>query len=50
MKSEAIEANTLNAAALGMSIANVETVLTILVLITALIYNLKRIFPSEDET
>ena len=48
MKSDLIEINTINAAAIGISFAEVETVLTILVLVTALIYNVKRLTGKNE--
>jgi len=44
MSTEQIELNTINFAAVSFSLANVEGFLTILVLITALAYNLKRLY------
>jgi len=50
MRSDLVEINTVNAAALGLSFASVETVLTILVLVTALMYNIKRLTDKDDKT
>jgi hypothetical protein len=43
MKSDLIELNSINVAALGITFADVDAALTILVLITALIYNVQRL-------
>ena len=43
MKSDLIELNSINAAALGVTFADIDAVLTTLVLITALIYNIRRL-------
>ena len=49
MSEDLVEINTINIAALGFTFAGVETVLTILVLVTALIYNIKRLTDKKDE-
>lgn len=43
MKSDLIELNSINVAALGVTFADIDAVLTTLVLITALIYNIRRL-------
>ena len=43
MKSDLIELNSINIAALGISFSDVDAVLTTLVLITALAYNIQRL-------
>lgn len=43
MKSDLIELNSINAAAIGITFADVDAILTTLVLITALVYNVKRL-------
>ena len=43
MKSDFIELNSINVAALGVTFADIDAVLTTLVLITALVYNVKRL-------
>lgn len=43
MKSDLIELNSINAAAIGITFVDVHAVLTTLVLITALIYNVQRL-------
>lgn len=50
MREDLIEINTINVAALGITFAGVETALTILVLFTALIYNIKRLADKNDKT
>tara|TARA_R110002020_G_scaffold115102_1_gene264725 strand:- start:7119 stop:7262 length:144 start_codon:yes stop_codon:yes gene_type:complete len=47
MKHDLIESNVINLSAIGVSLANVETLLTILVLFTALVYNIKRIVDND---
>jgi hypothetical protein len=49
MRGDLVEINTINVAALGFTFAGVETALTILVLITALIYNVKRLTDKKDD-
>ncbi len=43
MKNDLIELNSINIAALGVSFSDLDAVLTTLVLITALIYNVQRL-------
>ena len=43
MKSDLIELNSINAAAIGITFVDLDAVLTTLVLITALIYNVQRL-------
>lgn len=43
MRGDLIELNSINAAAIGITFADVDAILTTLVLITALIYNLQRL-------
>jgi len=43
MKNDLIELNSINIAALGVSFSDLDAVLTTLVLITALVYNVKRL-------
>ena len=43
MKSDLIELNSINVAALGVTFADIDAVLTTLVLVTALIYNIRRL-------
>ena len=43
MKGDLIELNSINAAAIGITFVDVHAVLTTLVLITALIYNVQRL-------
>lgn len=43
MKNDLIELNSINVAALGVSFSDLDAVLTTLVLITALIYNVQRL-------
>jgi len=40
--------NSINVGALGVSFIGVEQVLTILVLISVLVYNIKKIFSKND--
>jgi len=40
--------NSVNFGALGFTLINIESVLTIAVLITALIYNIKKITKKDD--
>ncbi len=49
MREDLVEINTINVAALGITFAGVETALTILVLFTALIYNVKRLTDKKDD-
>jgi hypothetical protein len=43
MKNDLIELNSINIAALGVSFSDLDAVLTTLVLVTALVYNVKRL-------
>jgi len=43
MRSELLEVNSINIAALGITFTDLDAVLTTLVLITALIFNLQKI-------
>ena len=43
MKSDLIELNSINAAAIGVTFADFDAILTTLVLVTALVYNVKRL-------
>tara|TARA_R100001244_G_scaffold4362_1_gene5472 strand:- start:2139 stop:2282 length:144 start_codon:yes stop_codon:yes gene_type:complete len=47
MSAEQIELNTINFAAVSFSLVNVEGFLTILVLVTALAYNIKRLYGKD---
>jgi hypothetical protein len=43
MRNDLIELNSINIAALGVSFSDLDAVLTTLVLVTALVYNVKRL-------
>ena len=43
MRNDLIQLNSINIAALGVSFSDLDAVLTTLVLITALVYNVKRL-------
>jgi hypothetical protein len=43
MRNDLIELNSSNIAALGVSFSDLDAVLTTLVLVTALVYNVKRL-------
>tara|TARA_R100001244_G_scaffold132355_2_gene108370 strand:- start:1360 stop:1512 length:153 start_codon:yes stop_codon:yes gene_type:complete len=47
-KLDFISFNAINGMALSFTIANVETVLTLLVLLTALLYNIKKLTNNDN--
>jgi len=49
MEKELLELNSINVAAIGIGLGDFDAILTTLVLITALIYNVKRLLPNEHE-
>lgn len=49
MEKELIELNSINVAAIGIGLGDFDAVLTTLVLVTALIYNIKRLLPDDEK-
>ncbi len=49
MSSELVELNSINIAAITIGLADLDAVLTTLVLITALVYNVKRLMNDEKK-